>query len=92
MRNFINNAELAGLAAEGFARQEVTTSTSNGTKTTTIYAGKPNVRSTDASTDDRTDWTICRTVVVDDGTTTNVTVTWAEGSWTNRASLTYQYI
>ncbi len=90
--NFINNAEMAALVPEGFAKQEITSAESNGTTTTTIYGGKPNINDPSASTDDRTDWKIRRTVVVEDSTTTTVTVTWAEGSWTDRATLTYKYL
>lgn len=42
--NFINYAEMAGYASEGFAKTEITSSTSNGTTTTTIYAGSPFVK------------------------------------------------
>lgn len=89
---FINNAEMAGLVGEGFSKQEITSSTSNGTTTTTIYGGKAPVTDPSAGTDDNTGWKIQKTVIVDNGTTTNITVTWAVGSWTNRASLTYKYL
>lgn len=92
MLNFINNAEMAGFVSEGFAKQEITSSTSSGTTTTTIYAGKPRLIDPAASTDDDTGWKIMRTVIVDDGTATSITTTWAEGAWTNRASLTYKYL
>ena len=39
--NFINYAEMAGYASEGFAKTEVTKSTSGETSTTTIYEGSP---------------------------------------------------
>jgi hypothetical protein len=89
---FINFAEMAGLVGEGFARQEITSSTNNGTTTTTIYGGKPSRQDPNPATDALEVWKIQKTVIVDDGTSTNITVTWAEGSWTNRASLTYKYL
>lgn len=90
--HFINNAEMAGLVSEGFAKQIITSSTSDGTTTTTIYGGKAPVQSTDPATDDLETWKILRTVIVDDGTSTNITNAWATGSWTNRESLTYKYL
>lgn len=47
--NFINYAEMAGFANEGMAETEITSSTSNGTTTTTIYAGSPFVKNAPAS-------------------------------------------
>lgn len=90
--HFINNAEMAGLVGEGFSRQEITSSTSEGTTTTTIYGGKAPLTDPSATTDDNTDWKIRKSVIVDNGTTITVQNTWAEGSWTNRASLTYKYL
>ena len=90
--NFINYSEMAGLVSEGFAKQEITSSTSSGTTTTTIYGGKPRSTDPSASTDNDTGWRVMRTVIVDDGTSTQITTTWATGSWTNRASLTYKYL
>lgn len=46
---FINYAEMAGFANEGMALTEITSSTSNGTTTTTIYAGSPFVKNAPAS-------------------------------------------
>lgn len=89
--NFINHTEMASFC-EGFAKTEVTSLTSNDTTTTVIYGGTPRLTDPSSSTDSRDVWRIRRTVIVENGTTTNVTVTWAEGSWTNRASLTYKYL
>lgn len=90
--NFINNAERAGLSSEGFDKQEITSSTSSGTTTTTVYSGKSGYTDPSAATDNLENWHIRRTVIVEDGTTTTITTTWAEGSWTNRESLTYKYL
>lgn len=89
--NFINFAEIAGLVSEGFNKTEIITSTNDDVKTTTVYGGKANV--TDPATaDSRTDWNIRRTVIVEDGETTTVTNTWAEGAWDDRTTLTYKYL
>ena len=90
--HFINNAEMAGLVSEGFSRQEITSSNSEGTTTTTIYGGKAPLTDPSATTDDNTGWKIQKSVIVDNGTTITIQNTWAEGSWTNRASLTYKYL
>ena len=74
--NFINNAEMAALVDAGMAETEVTKTTVDDVTTTTIYAGAP----------------YRRTVVVEDGDTTHITVTWAEGAWDDRATLTYKYL
>lgn len=37
-------------------------------------------------------WKIRRTIVIEDGDTTLVENTWAEGTWPQRANLTYQYL
>ena len=47
--NFINYAEMAAFANEGMAETEITSSTSNGTTTTTIYAGSPFVKNEPAT-------------------------------------------
>lgn len=47
--NFINYAEMAGFANEGMAETEITAATSNGTTTTTIYAGSPFVKNAPAT-------------------------------------------
>ena len=39
--NFINYSEMAAFTNEGMAVTEITSSTSDGTTTTTIYAGSP---------------------------------------------------
>lgn len=90
--NFINYSELAGLSSEGFDKQEITSSTDSGTTTTTVYAGKSCLTDPSAATDGLNVWKIKRTVIVDDGSATTITETWAEGSWTDRASLTYKYL
>ena len=105
--NFINYAEMAALSNEGMAETEITSSTSNGTTTTTIYAGSPFVKnvaatppySTNANGDLLEDggsvtgqltWKISRTIIIDNGTTTTISKTWAEGAWADRATLTYK--
>lgn len=89
----VNYSELAAYSTEGFSKQEVITTKSGDTTTTTIYAGKAPLPNTDASTDGVANWSIRKTIVVDNGSgTTNIAVTWAKGSWTDRASLTYQYM
>lgn len=92
--NFINNSEMAALVSEGMAETEVTVSTSNDVTTTTIYAGAPFRRTVrnGENTSTQEVWKIRRTIVVEDGGTTTITSKWAEGSWTNRASLTYKYL
>lgn len=90
--HFINNSEMAALSSEGFDKQEITSSTSSGTTTTTVYQGKSRLTDPSATTDSLDVWKIKRTVIVDNGSTTDITETWAEGSWTNRASLTYKYL
>ena len=87
-----NFSELAAYSTEGFSKQEILTSKNGSTTTTTIYAGKAPLSDPSASTDVINRWTIRKTVVIDNGSgTTNIVVTWAQGSWTNRASLTYEY-
>lgn len=90
--HFINNAEMAAFLGEGFAKQEIITDTKDGYHCTTVFTGTPRITSPEASTDRDPGWKIRRTVIVDDGTTTSITITWAEGSWTDRASLTYKYL
>lgn len=46
--NFINNAEMAALVDAGMAETEVTKSTANGVTTTTIYAGCPSSKTSQA--------------------------------------------
>lgn len=47
--NFINYSEMAAFANEGMAETEITSSTSNGTTTTTIYSGSPFVKNAPAT-------------------------------------------
>lgn len=37
-------------------------------------------------------WKIRKTIVTEVGTTTTIENAWAEGNWSDRASLTYQYL
>ena len=93
--NFINNAEMAALVDAGMAETEVTKTTVDDVTTTTIYAGAPYRRTVDAGGDNtHTEevWKIRRTVIVEDGDTTTVTNTWAEGAWDDRTTLTYKYL
>lgn len=90
--HFINFSEMAGLSAEGFDKVELTKSTSGTTTTTTVYSGKAALTDPSASTDDADVWDIRRSVIVEDDNGTTITTVWAKGSWTNRASLTYQYL
>lgn len=46
--NFINNAEMAGLVDAGMAETEVIKTTSNGANITTIYAGCPSSKTSQA--------------------------------------------
>lgn len=89
---FINYSEMAGLSAEGFAKVELTKTTSGSTTTTTVYSGKPGLTDPSAATDSASVWDIRRSVIVEDANGTTITTTWASGSWTNRASLTYKYL
>lgn len=88
----INYSELAGMMAEGMAKEEISWTEANGVTTTTIYSGKPNVTDPSAVTDDRDDWQLCRQVIVENGNQVAITTMWATGSWTNRATLTYKYL
>lgn len=92
--NFINNAEMAALVDAGMAETEVTKTTVDDVTTTTIYAGAPYRRTVydggNANTEEV--WKIRRTVIVEDGDTTTVTNTWAEGAWDDRTTLTYKYL
>ena len=93
--NFINNAEMAALVDAGMAETEVTKTTVDDVTTTTIYAGAPHRRIVDAGGDNthtEAVWKIRRTVIVEDGDTTTVTNTWAEGAWDDRTTLTYKYL
>ena len=89
---FINFSEMAGFSAEGFAKVDLTKSTSGTTTTTTVYGGKPSLTDPSASTDSAEVWDIRRTVIVENDSGTTITTTWAKGSWTNRANLTYKYL
>lgn len=93
--NFINNAEMAALVDAGMAEIEVTKTTVGAVTTTTIYAGAPFRRIVDEGSDNahtEAVWKIRRTVIVEDGDTTTVTNTWAEGAWDDRTTLTYKYL
>lgn len=93
--NFINNAEMAALVDAGMAETEVTKTTVDDVTTTTIYAGAPSRRTVDAGGDNthtEAVWKIHRTVIVEDGDTTHITVTWSEGAWDDRTTLTYKYL
>lgn len=89
--HFINFTELAGLSAEGFDKTEIVNSTSETTKTTTIYGGKANVTDPEAAAS-RSDWEIRRVVIFEDGDTITITKMWSKGSWNDRATLTYKYL
>lgn len=87
MPKFINQTEAASFA-ENAARNEVITA--NGV--TTVYSGTPDVK--DPTQADSGSWTICRTIVTKDDQTgaTCVETAWAQGSWNDRATLTYKYL
>lgn len=85
MNRFINQTEAAAFA-ENAARTEVTDD--NGI--TVVYSGTPHQKDPDRADDGR--WVIKRTSITDDRTSTRIEVAWAEGSWADRASLTYQYL
>lgn len=90
MAPFINFTELYN-SGGSFAKQEVLTTTSGDTTVTTVYGGYAPCADTSSETDARPTWLIRRLVVIDTGTTQNITCTWARGSWNNRASLEYKY-
>ncbi len=84
---------MAGLASEGWNKKIITSSEENGVTETIIYCGKSRFHNPDdRQTESDDHWKIRKTRIVDDGTTTTIIETWAEGSWANRESLTYQYI
>ena len=80
----INQTELAAFA-ENAPRAEVITSGA----TTTVYSGIP--ANPDPAKADTCLWTICRTVVTRQGSTTSVETTWARGLWADRSTLNYLY-
>ncbi len=90
--HFINNAEMAGLVSEGFDLTEVTTVESGSTTVTTIYGGKCDRQDPSIGTQALDVWKIRRTIISEDGNTTKIEKTWAEGAWENRESLTYKYL
>lgn len=85
---------MAALVDAGMAETEVTKATVDDVTTTTIYAGAPFHRTVYdggvAATEEV--WKIRRTVIVEDGDTTTITNTWAEGAWDDRTTLTYKYL
>lgn len=72
----------------GFAKEEVLQSEAGGTKTLTVYAGY--APSEDASDSD-IGWIIQKTITVIGENRVETTEKWGDGSWTDRASLTYKY-
>lgn len=86
MTPFINFSELYN-AGGSFARQEVI---ENGT-TTTVYGGYAPRNEAVPETDDCATWIIRRLVVTENGNIQDIECTWARGSWTDRASLDYNY-
>lgn len=93
MPRYINYSELASMMAEGMSKEEITWSENdNNVTTTVIFSGKPSRTEPSAATDARDDWQICRQVIVENGSTVNITTMWATGSWNNRANLTYKYL
>lgn len=90
MGNFINFTELYN-AGGSFSKQEVVSSATGGSTTTTIYGGYAPSGDAVRATDSLPNWIIRRTVVVDDGTRQQITTTWAKGSWDDRAALEYSY-
>lgn len=90
MAPFINYSELYG-AGGSFSKQEILTSTSGDITTTTVYGGYAPDPDMSNNTDARPTWLIRRLVVIENGSTQNITCSWARGSWNDRASLIYQY-
>ena len=86
MGRFINFSELYN-SGGSFARQEVTV---NGS-TTVIYGGYAPRPEMAATTDDMPGWLIRRLVVEENGSTQSIQCSWARGSWTDRATLSYSY-
>lgn len=91
MSTFINNAELAAYIGQGFGLVEIQKTTAGTITTTTIYSGKPWTQAGDVSSDK---YTIRRTTIEENSSTgvTTIREVWAEGLWSNRASLTYQFL
>lgn len=83
---FINFTELYN-AGGSFARQVVTVSGN----TTTIYGGYAPRAEISHETEAMGGWLIRKLVVVDDGTTQDITCGWASGAWSDRASLQYTF-
>lgn len=91
--NFINNIEMAALVSEGFSKKEITTTSSNGITQTIIYCGKSRLRNPDdRRTETDPNWKIRKTWIVEDGTSTTIVETWAQGSWQDRENLDYLYL
>lgn len=83
---FINYTELYN-AGGSFARQEVI---ENGS-TTTIYGGYAPAAEPTEATDNRQGWKIRKLVVVEGNGRQDITSTWANGSWADRATLDYKF-
>lgn len=87
MPKFINQTEAASFS-ENAARNEVITTAG----ATIVYSGTPDFK--DPAEADNGNWIICRTVVTTDNQTGAIRTdsTWAQGSWNDRATLTYKYL
>ena len=84
MSRFINQSEIANFS-ENAARNEVIREDG----VVTVYSGTPDIK--DPAHADEGDWTISKTVITTDGTT-SVETQWARGQWNNRKTLTYKYL
>ena len=75
----------------GFQKVEIIKETVGGVTTTTVYSGRTCRTDVTRETEDLRCWKIRRNVIKDSGMHQIVIETWAEGSWTERENLTYQY-
>lgn len=91
--NFINNVEMAALASEGWNKKVITSSEENGVTETTIYCGKSRFHNPDdRQTESDDHWKIRKTRIVENGSTTTIIETWAEGAWSDKENLEYLYL
>lgn len=84
---------MAALVSEGFNKKAITTTESNGVKETVIYSGKSRLLNPeDRQTETDPNWKIRKTRIVENGSTTTIIETWAEGAWSDKENLDYLYL